>query len=319
MVCPVTRDSTKDIPAHPNPLSLRRGQPDLLDRHSSLNNKTLHELAAKFRPGLGVQRSGGVDATLGRIGHMLNRIVVLSSLAALTLGISGVAQAQPADYRTYFTFSAPVTLPGVTLPAGRYLFRLADPDGSRKVISVLSADGKTPLAMLHTIPNKLLQAPGDAEIRFMETPANVPPAIKTWWYPGQSIGYEFIYPRQQALQLAKVTPEPVLTTVAETKDFETADLSRISGSGVPSPVVAADNPAAVAATGRVQQGEVVTGGGSVTAAQDPRADERARTTTRTALPQTASSLPTVALFGALAMLAGLALSLRQRSPVAARG
>ena len=72
-----------------------------------------------------------------------------------------------------------MTLPGVTLPAGKHLFRLADPNGSRKVISVLSADGKTPLAMLHTIPNQLLQAPRDAEIRFMETPANLPPAIKT--------------------------------------------------------------------------------------------------------------------------------------------
>ena len=66
---------------------------------------------------------------------MLSRIIALSALATLTFGISGVAQAQPADYRTYFTFSAPVTLPGVTLPAGRYLFRLADPDGSRKVSS----------------------------------------------------------------------------------------------------------------------------------------------------------------------------------------
>jgi hypothetical protein len=82
-----------------------------------------------------------------------------------------------------------------------------------------------------------------------------------------------------------------------------------------------ENPAPVVATGRVQQGEAVTGGGSAptTAAQDPRADERARTTTRTALPQTAGSLPTVALFGALAMLAGLGLALRQRSSVQRQG
>ena len=127
----------------------------------------LHELADWLRPDLARTCPTGVDATLGRIVYMLSRIIALSTLAALTLGISGVAQAQPADYRTYFTFSAPVTLPGVTLPAGRYLFRLADPNGSRKVISVLSADGKTPLAMLHTIPNQLPQAPRDAEIRFM--------------------------------------------------------------------------------------------------------------------------------------------------------
>ena len=35
--------------------------------------------------------------------------------------------AQTADRRTIFTFNGPVTLPGVTLPAGQYLFRLADP------------------------------------------------------------------------------------------------------------------------------------------------------------------------------------------------
>src|SRR5678809_1260871 len=168
---------------------------------------------------------------------MVSKVVAFLTLAVLTLSIAGRAEAQPADYRTYFTFSEPVTLPGVTLPAGRYLFRLADPNSSRKVISVLSADGKKPLAMLHTIPNQLTQAPQEAEIRFMETAANVPPAIKTWWYPGKSIGYEFIYPRQQALQLAKVTSQPVLTTVAETRDLEKAALSRIDGAGVPAVVV----------------------------------------------------------------------------------
>jgi hypothetical protein len=247
---------------------------------------------------------------------MLSRIIVLSALAALTLGISGAAQAQPADYRTYFTFSAPVTLPGVTLPAGRYLFRLADPDGSRKVISVLSEDGRTPLAMLHTIPNRLLTAPRGAEVRFMETPADVPPAVKTWWYPGRSTGYEFIYPRPQALELARLTPEPVLTTSVETADLETAELARISGAGVPSPVVVVENPAPVEPTGRVQRGEAVTPGGSsaavgtVAVAQTPDANARAP---RTRLPQTASMRPTAMLFGGVAMVMGLALLLWPRA------
>jgi len=242
---------------------------------------------------------------------MLSKLIALSTLAVLTLSMSGTAQAQTADYRTYFTFSAPVTLPGVTLPAGKYLFRLADPSSSRKVINVLSEDGRKSLAMLHTIPNQLLKAPQDPEIRFMETSGTMPPAIKTWWYPGKSIGYEFIYPRQQALQLAKLNKEPVLTTRADTKDFETADLSRIDGSGVPAAVTVEETPAPVAATGRAQQGEVASGGSSA-AAQDTRADERTRSTTRTQLPQTASSMPTLLLFGALAMCAGLGLMLWRR-------
>jgi hypothetical protein len=157
---------------------------------------------------------------------MLSKLIV-STLAVLTLNIGSTVHAETADQRTYFTFSSPVTLPGVTLPAGRYLFRVADPGGSRSVISVTSADSAKPLAMLHTIPNELPEAPKDPEIRFMETSANTPPAIKTWWSAGRSVGHEFIYPQQQALRLAKA---------------KTADLARIDGSGVPSatPAAAAD-------------------------------------------------------------------------------
>jgi len=242
---------------------------------------------------------------------MLKRIVALSAFAVLALSV-GTAQAQPADYRTFFTFSGPVTLPGVTLPAGTYLFRLADPTTGRKVINVLSADGKRSLAMLHTIPNQLLTAPRNPEVRFMETTANTPPPIKTWWYPGKAIGYEFIYPRSQALQLAKVTSEPVLTTIAESQDFEKADLARISASGTPAPVVVTDNPVAVAAaSGRAQQGEVAPLA-TTPVTQEARADVSAPTAARTRLPRTASMMPTVALFGTAALMAGVALMLWRR-------
>ena len=139
---------------------------------------------------------------------------------------SGVAQT--ADYQTYFTFSAPVTLPGITLPAGKYLFRLADQSTSRKVINVLTGDGEKSLAMLTSIPSRLNKAPNDPEVRFMEASGNVPSPIKTWWYPGNATGYEFIYPRKQAPELAKIVNEPVRTTGTETTDFGKADLTRVT-------------------------------------------------------------------------------------------
>jgi len=147
----------------------------------------------------------------------------------------------------------------------------------------------------------------------METPSNLPPAIKTWWLPGQSIGYEFIYPRQQALQLTKVTSQPVLTTSTETKDFETAELARISPAGVPAPVIVEEAPAPAVVTGRAQRGEVAPAGTSapVAAAQDPQADERARSSARTQLPETASWTPSLLLAGGLTILAGLVLARRR--------
>ncbi len=243
---------------------------------------------------------------------MVSKLVALLALTVLTLSIGGRAEAQPADYRTYFTFSAPVTLPGMTLPAGKYIFRLADPDGSRKVINVMSGDGKKSLAMLHTIPNQAARPPKDAEIRFMETNAQVPPPVKTWWYAGKSLGYEFIYPRRQALELAKSTKEPILTTAKETTDLEKADLSRIDGAGVPAPVTVDENPAPAEARGRAQQADTDAAGGASATSRDVRADERARTTARRELPRTASSVPSVLLLGLFAMTLGVGLSLWPR-------
>lgn len=255
---------------------------------------------------------------------MVSKVVAFLTLAVLTLSIASRAEAQPADYRTYFTFSAPVTLPGVTLPAGKYIFRLADPNSSRKVINVLSEDGKRSLAMLQTIPNQAMKAPKDAEIRFMETSAKVPPPVKTWWYAGKSIGYEFIYPRKQALELAKATSEPILTTTKETSDLANAELSRVTGSESNQAAVTVEQePAPSEVSGRAQQADAdavaaqspAQGGGSASAntPRDTRADERARSTARTELPRTASSTPTVLLLGALALAVGLGLSRASRA------
>ena len=247
---------------------------------------------------------------------MMSKLVAFLTLAVLTLSITGRAEAQPADYRTYFTFSAPVTLPGITLPAGKYIFRLADPDSSRKVINVLSGDGKRSLAMLHTIPNQAMKAPKDAEIRFMETSAQVPPPVKTWWYAGKAIGYEFIYPRQQALQLAKSTSEPILTTAKETADLANADLSRVSENESQAAAVRVEEtPAPREASGRAQQADVeaAQGAANASAAQDVRADERARTRARTELPRTASSTPAVLMLGMLTLALGLGVSLWSRA------
>lgn len=239
---------------------------------------------------------------------MFKHIAIVSTFAMLMMA-AVTAQGQTSDYRTLFTFSAPVMLPGLTLPAGTYVFRLADPNSSRKVINVLSADGKRSLAMLHTIPNRLLRAPQDPEVAFMEAAAGGPLPIKTWWYPGTAIGYEFIYPRSQALTLAKITSEPVLTTNTESTDLETAELARITASGPAAPVVVDDNAAPIAAaSGRVQRGEIVVDAGVAPEGQQARADQGpVGPEARTRLPQTASPLPTVALLGGAALVTGFGM------------
>ena len=125
--------------------------------------------------------------------------------------VAAVATADTIDKRTTFSFNTPVAIPGVTLPAGSYLFHVVDTDTTRDVVQVLSADGKTPYAMFFTLPIWRSETSPDPELTFIETAADMPHAIRAWWHPGESLGYEFMYGREQARLLAKGSGTPVLS------------------------------------------------------------------------------------------------------------
>ena len=129
------------------------------------------------------------------------RVISVCLFAVLAVFSSTSASAQTFDQRTSFTFSQPVALPGVTLPAGKYTFRIVDTNTSRRIVQVLDADRK-PVAMLMTLPVMSEIVPSDPEVRFTETRAGVPYALDAWWYPGDTLGRQFIYPKQQRAKMA---------------------------------------------------------------------------------------------------------------------
>src|SRR5262245_54392160 len=224
------------------------------------------------------------------------RMTRLAGIGAAVLMTAAVAQAQPEDKRTYFTFNRPIALPGATLPAGRYLFRIVDSQTGRKVVQVLSNDGKTPVAMLNTITDERSEAAKDPEVSFIETRRDAPSAVKTWWYPGERTGYEFIYPRAQARALARSTGASVLTTKADTTKAEetrAGDLTHIDSTGRDQDAAAAaDNNARQ--TGQVAQ-DATPPASSSQRNEFPNPPQVARNT----LPRTASQLPFVGIVGML--------------------
>lgn len=189
---------------------------------------------------------------------MLSTIVrSVCAVTLLALVTTAPALAQPLDKRVNFTFSAPVTLPGVTLPAGTYLFRLLPPN--RNVVQVLSPDGTKSYGTFFAIAAHRLVRPANPEVRFMETPSTMPHAIRTWWYPSENDGFEFIYPKEQARLLAKGARESVLTTQAQTTttaETETDQLARISATGEETAVDITAKPAPSTPTGEIGGGEV---------------------------------------------------------------
>src|SRR3984893_19429586 len=129
---------------------------------------------------------------------------VAAAVAAVAwLTLSQASSAQTFDERVFFTFSGPVELPSVALASGKYIFRLGNPETSRNVIQVLSADGKMAYGNFFT---RYVERPTPAptpEVRLMESAPGAPPAIRTIWYPGQRMGRELVYPKDEAPRPAK--------------------------------------------------------------------------------------------------------------------
>jgi hypothetical protein len=214
--------------------------------------------------------------------------------AALAMLVASPVRADQWNKKTFLTFSGPVQVPGVTLPAGTYTFKLADLSGNRHVVQIFDKDEKKIYTTILAIPDQRLQPSDKPVVLFAERAAGVPQAIKAWFYPGETIGNEFVYPRKQAIQIAKATHESVLSTASDTTttadEMKTAEIGRVNESGqvesssraaaAPAPANTAPAPAGTAGNARA-------------------------TTARTELPRTASDLPLFGLLSGVAIAAGL--------------
>ena len=138
--------------------------------------------------------------------------IVAAFVFAVLVGLSArvAAQNTVANERTIMTFSNTVEMPGVTLPAGTYVFRLADTP-TRNVVQVLSGDEKDILGQWAFVQAERPRVSEDTVVMFKESPEGTMPAVQYWYYPGERIGKEFIYPKDQAQKIADRTGVDVLS------------------------------------------------------------------------------------------------------------
>jgi hypothetical protein len=104
-------------------------------------------------------------------------------------------------------------VPGKVLqPNTRYVMKLHDLYQNRNVVQVLTDDEKHLLTQFIAINSERLEPVDKTTFTFIETQAGFPKPIREWFYPGRNIGLEFVYPKEQALEIAQHALQPVLTT-----------------------------------------------------------------------------------------------------------
>ena len=134
--------------------------------------------------------------------------LVVAALAIIANGVA--AQETNVSERTFLTFSGTVEMPGLTLQPGTYVFKLADTP-SRNVVQVWDNDEKNMLGHWLFVQAERPEVTGDTVIMFKETRAGATPAVQYWYFPGEKIGKEFIYPKDQAERIAARTGVDVRT------------------------------------------------------------------------------------------------------------
>jgi len=247
-------------------------------------------------------------------GDKLMRVLKAVCCAAIvTLMAAPGVRADQWDKKTILTFSGPVQIPGATLPAGSYVFKLADLSGNRHVVQVFDKAEKKIFATLLAIPNDRMEPSDEPVVMFAERPVGSPQAVKVWYYPGERIGNEFVYPKSVAMKIAKANHQSVLAMddTNSSDAFKTAQVGRFDENGAWQ--VEGNNAVATTA-------QATTAPRSTTASEAPRSTTMAQAApaagtannttgtsgrTRRQLPRTASPLPLYELLSGLSIAGGL--------------
>jgi hypothetical protein len=128
------------------------------------------------------------------------------SIGMLLLAFSMVLPAARADegnQATKVTFSQAVQVPGHVLPAGTYWFMLPENVTEHDQVRIYNSDRTIFFGTILTITAERLQPTDKTAFTVAQRDPAQPQVVVTWFYPGDTIGHEFLYPKQVSKELAK--------------------------------------------------------------------------------------------------------------------
>lgn len=242
---------------------------------------------------------------------MMRSLSVLVTVSAAVLVCAGFLPALRADEwnkKTIVTFNEPVEIPGQVLPAGTYVFKIADTMADRNVVQIFNKDENHIYATILAVPDYRLEPTGKTVINFEERVSSAPEAVKAWFYPGDNYGYDFVYPNSRATELAKRTNQNVLSMPSEMAANTKKPAKSMQEQSVvamkQSPVTAVKPSGEQMAMAQAVQTKPK---------QTPSSTTQMAANRQPKMPSTASPLPLFGLIGLTLVSAGAALEVWRRA------
>jgi hypothetical protein len=119
----------------------------------------------------------------------------------LLTGAATQANADEWNKKTYITITQSIEVPGAILPPGRYVFKLLDSQSNRHIVQILNERENHVYATDLAVPRQRMDPADRTILTFYEVPGGGPEPVRTWFYPGDVIGQEFVYPKQRMAEI----------------------------------------------------------------------------------------------------------------------
>jgi len=172
-------------------------------------------------------------------------LVVCCFIFALVLVAPAIVHSDEWNLKTRFTVNHPFEVPGLVLqPDTRYVVRLYDSPAERHVVQLFNDDETKLLTTFMAVSDQRTEPADNTVFTFIETEPGYPLPIKEWFYPGHINGLEFIYPKEQAMEIARHATEPILAASAgDLHDLAAVSVEAIEPIGKERPVAASESAA----------------------------------------------------------------------------
>src|SRR5262245_59166582 len=95
-----------------------------------------------------------------------------------------------------------VEFPSIILEPGTYVVRLEEGGDRRGIIKILNQSETQVLATVYAVPDHLAKPDDNSEFTFHELKTAGPRAVHSWFAPGEMAGWEFVYPKVRAQEIA---------------------------------------------------------------------------------------------------------------------
>jgi hypothetical protein len=139
-------------------------------------------------------------------------------LSALLYVVLAAAIQLPADSdlgwnkKSTLSTDRPVEFPGIVLEPGTYVIKLVETSESLSKIQILNQDESQVLGAVVAVQDHRVRPEDQSEFVFHDVQGTGPQPVRSWFYTGDLVGLEFVYPHVRAQEISRITNTYVMAS-----------------------------------------------------------------------------------------------------------